>query len=426
MRLSRVLVLALLPLGMVTLPQGPAAVGAPANCQGQPATITSDGGAVTGTEGDDVISTTGVVTINALGGADRICIERGTANAGAGGDSVLSTATSCCTSLTVDLGPGDDTYNGTLGAVVINGDASGTDTITAGIGNDSVVSGAEGEPNLDVIDLGLGNDVLSARLPAGSDVDADGGGGYDHVSVFGTEVQSGDWEVHLAGPYARNGVQLASFTSFFDHALTYGAEAHVAVTGTSGPDSVRLGSGSFDVDLAGGDDHVTVDSFPGTVSGEIEAGTGHDGLALGGGTVNADLTSGTVRFGDRSVQISGFEVHRLTSTVVRVRGSEGADDIQVTACKVRVNGDDGDDDISYLPFEDFGCDQLRILLQGGPGRDVLTGSGKPERLEGGRGDDRLYGGKNRDELIGGAGRDRADGDAGNDRCVAEVEKRCER
>src|SRR5688572_23467942 len=67
-----------------------AGVAAP-DCQGRTATITSDGGTVTGTEGDDVISTTGVVDIDALGGDDLICVTVGSAvvDGGSGSDSLV-------------------------------------------------------------------------------------------------------------------------------------------------------------------------------------------------------------------------------------------------------------------------------------------------------------------------------------------------
>lgn len=60
---------------------------------------------------------------------------------------------------------------------------------------------------------------------------------------------------------------------------------------------------------------------------------------------------------------------------------------------------------------------------GGPGNDVITGSGGDDRLsgqdgsdliQGGAGDDQLYGEAGNDSLAGGIGDDRVDGGAGND------------
>jgi Ca2+-binding RTX toxin-like protein len=426
MRLMRLLVLALVPLGLVVLAHGPAAVAAPATCQGQPATITSDGGNVLGTEGDDVISTVGVVDIQALGGDDLICVERGTANAGGGNDSVQGTATSCCTQVTVNLGPGDDTYNGTFGSTSIDGDGSGNDTITTGIGDDRVISGAEGEPNLDVIDLGLGNDGLSVRLPDGSDVTASGGGGYDRISAIGAETAVGSWDLELSGTLGRDGDQLAVFSGFRGHYLAYGSPAHVAVTGTVGADIVTLVSGTFDVDLLGGDDGVSVYRYPGAVAGQIDTGDGRDTFYSYGSPVEADLGRGIVTLGTGSFQLTGVEHHTFEGRDVRVRGSRADDDIYVRGCHVLVQTLGGRDVIGYAPEEDADCDTYSVRLQGGGGRDLIRGSGRKERLEGGRGNDRLLGGKNGDTLIGGPGHDRADGGGGQDRCQAEKEKNCER
>ena len=97
----------------------PSAQAAPPTCEGRAATILSDGGDVTGTEGDDVISTTGAVDIKALGGNDVICLALGRVDAGPGNDSVLSlaTASSGTTSVTVSatLGDGDDTFTASSG-----------------------------------------------------------------------------------------------------------------------------------------------------------------------------------------------------------------------------------------------------------------------------------------------------------------------
>ena len=124
-----------------TLGQVMSAAAAPPTCQGLPATITADGGPVTGTEGDDVISTTGSVDIDALDGNDVICLVAGQVDAGPGSDSVLSLSAAPSSSplaIVTTLGDGDDTltvsagkYDASLGAgadtVVITGfDLSGS------------------------------------------------------------------------------------------------------------------------------------------------------------------------------------------------------------------------------------------------------------------------------------------------------------
>jgi len=97
----------------------PPASAAPSTCQGLPATITADGGPVTGTGGDDVISTTGSVDISALGGNDVICLSLGRVDAGPGNDSVLSLSTGSSSpsspTMTATLGDGDDTFTASAG-----------------------------------------------------------------------------------------------------------------------------------------------------------------------------------------------------------------------------------------------------------------------------------------------------------------------
>jgi Ca2+-binding RTX toxin-like protein len=102
-----------------TLVQVMSAAAAPPTCQSLPATITSDGGPVTGTPGDDVISTTGLVDISALGGNDVICLSLGRVDAGPGNDSVLSlsagSSSPSSATLTATLGDGDDTFTASAG-----------------------------------------------------------------------------------------------------------------------------------------------------------------------------------------------------------------------------------------------------------------------------------------------------------------------
>jgi Ca2+-binding RTX toxin-like protein len=87
-------------VGLVALVISTIAVAAPvpasyaaSTCQGQPATIEAASGTVMGTEGNDVIVTTGPgVAVYAQGGNDLVCVVGGSVWTGDGDDSVLSTA----------------------------------------------------------------------------------------------------------------------------------------------------------------------------------------------------------------------------------------------------------------------------------------------------------------------------------------------
>jgi len=84
-------------------------------CQGQPATIEGSTGTITGTEGNDVIVSTGVDTVvMALGGNDLVCVVGGEVHTGAGDDSVVSTGPVGSTTVAFLFG-GTDTYVGWAG-----------------------------------------------------------------------------------------------------------------------------------------------------------------------------------------------------------------------------------------------------------------------------------------------------------------------
>ncbi len=84
-------------------------------CQGLPATIEGSTGTITGTEGNDVIVSTGVDTVvKALGGNDLICVVGGEVHTGAGDDSVVSTGPVGSTT-TAFLFGGADTFVGGAG-----------------------------------------------------------------------------------------------------------------------------------------------------------------------------------------------------------------------------------------------------------------------------------------------------------------------
>jgi hypothetical protein len=110
MKLRAALTLALVVPSATVLvaPSGPAY--AASVCQGRPATIEGSTGMLTGTDGDDVIVSTGAdTTVAGLGGNDLICVVGGTVAAGLGDDAVVSNAAPGVLT-TVGLVAGHDTY----------------------------------------------------------------------------------------------------------------------------------------------------------------------------------------------------------------------------------------------------------------------------------------------------------------------------
>lgn len=66
------------------------------------------------------------------------------------------------------------------------------------------------------------------------------------------------------------------------------------------------------------------------------------------------------------------------------------------------------------PDQIGGLTPARLIAEGGPGNDELTGNVQNDRLSGGQGNDVLYGGSGNDTLIGGPGVDFLACDAGLD------------
>ena len=111
-------------------------------CQGQPATIEGAHGDITGTDGADVIVSTGPeTTVKGRGGNDLICVVGGAVQRGAGDDSIVSTALASGHTF-ARLGGGNDTYVGGAGDsdVIVDEISSFHVTMGAGFGTLSLLT----------------------------------------------------------------------------------------------------------------------------------------------------------------------------------------------------------------------------------------------------------------------------------------------
>lgn len=152
-----------------------------------------------------------------------------------------------------------------------------------------------------------------------------------------------------------------------------------------------------------------------------------------------DLTAGTEIYLER-----GDDVVRATPFDDSIEGGWGDDTIWGYGGNDTIHGDRGDDNIIVGLFADrhgidasyvdggHGQDNIQVLseeaggidtVNGGGGRDTISGSDRPDSLLGGLGkdlifgddgDDTIRGGKWNDTLIGDQGADAIDGDEGND------------
>jgi Ca2+-binding RTX toxin-like protein len=381
-----------------------------------PTIVASDRAAVTGTEGDDVIVTTGITSVDALGGDDTLCVtDSRWISAGDGNDRVRSTGTG---KRVVLLGSGSDHFEGSGARERIFADGfdgegatpgtgpDTTDTISTRGGKDRVFSGDWSQPNHDEVDLGGGEDSVVLAGGPGGTADVDGGRGSDSVdSKDGAALR-----YDLAqGTASAGGVQYAAIASF-ENVFVQAYLESVTVRGTDGPNDIWV-TGRADVDAGAGRDIITLFGDPESVVG----GPGRDHVVMTG-YGDADLDQ-PVRYDLRTGRYSRGEVRapfetetlRVYSTGARredvtVLGSPRRDVVTMGACGAVVRGRGGDDLLSSNAEQ---CERVPVTLYGGAGHDRLRGS------------------VGRDVLIGNGGRDRAYGDLGRDRCRAEVERTCE-
>jgi Ca2+-binding RTX toxin-like protein len=344
----------------------------------------------------------------------------------------------------VDLGGGNDTYDGRGGTElggVSGGD--GDDTLLGGTGSDALYGGngddrISGGVGTDTLTGGAGNDHFRYEAGSGADVITDfvAGGTDDNIEVVGyssyqSAVQQGaDTLVTFAAgsTLLLKNVQASALTSadfvFSASAiatvtwptpnpalspptvptpvaqtnLVLGTDAGETLDGVSGPDLI-VGYGGADriVGHAGAD--------------RLLGGDGADTFVYGSGDgadviLDFDATQGdTLRlegFSNYTTALSGGDL------VVSVAGGG------TVTLRGAVGGESG---VVLVPTSGFTVNEggvnadtltggaARDLLRGGEGNDTLNGGAANDRLEGGRGADVLQGGTGDDDLVGGAGAD---------------------
>jgi Ca2+-binding RTX toxin-like protein len=172
MKLRTALTVALVATSAITLagPTGPTYAAA-AVCQGQPATIEGAHGDITGTEGNDVIVSTGAETVvKARGGNDLICVVGGGVQTGDGDDSVVSAAPEG-TSTFVRLAGGSDTYVGGAGNSDVAIDEISSFHVTMGGGRGDITLLPTSTPGTGTVDFGTSTGFLFARGQKSARVD---------------------------------------------------------------------------------------------------------------------------------------------------------------------------------------------------------------------------------------------------------------
>ena len=113
---------------------------------------------------------------------------------------------------------------------------------------------------------------------------------------------------------------------------------------------------------------------------------------------------------------SASEVMRVGTSGVNLNADDDVDaTVGAQVVAIALDGAGGNDQLLALgDAVTGGPSTLPFLAAGGPGRDILIGSGQGDELAGMGGRDRLVGNAGRDGLIGGGGRDLLAGGPGGD------------
>lgn len=399
-------------------------------CQGRAATILGADPAtpITGTEGPDVIVSTGARAIDARGGDDLICVVDTFVrdlDAGEGDDVVDVSAGHGAKAV---LGAGADTYVGGPGEDEVwtgtrdrkgsPGQDTDEDVVDTGPGqdSDSVHSGEVGVPNGDQVRVGVMADVSWAGTPTSTSVLSS-----LRYSSLSLDLSARD-RVRIDNraevmTYDGEPTALSGFISFTVHAPV--GPRSLAFRGNDrGYEYLTLDlhrPREHRVDMGDGRNELTVSVGRPLAEGTTyRAGSGRDriGVELPRGDVTMDLAAGTLRTRlgrtATSARVDGFAVASATAQRATLRGTRLKDTLYVAACRGRVEGRAGADSIGALQRDPrLHCARHSFTAVGGPGNDDLWGS------------------VGADLLLGGRGRDSAAGRGGRDVCEAEVRSSCE-
>jgi serralysin len=263
--------------------------------------------------------------------------------------------------IAIDLGAGDDIYDGSAGAVI--------GRVVLGAGNDKAYGGAGSE----VFVGGTGNDFVDGG--AGSDtVDYSGAtsGILVDLSQTGQQIIGGGYDSDTL-------VNIENIIGGANTDWIKGSSADNMLEGGGGNDTFEGGAGSDTLD--GGDGEDTANYY-GTAAVKVD-------LRLD------SVSQNTLGFGWDTVK--GIENVNGSSNWDTIDGSNGVNRLWGGSGNDSLNGHDGND-----------------TLEGSDGNDTLDGGADNDSLNGGIGNDSLIGGIGIDKLIGDAGNDTLWGGDGND------------
>lgn len=328
---------------------------------------------------------------------------------------------------------GDDALSGDLGDDVLNG-GLGNDRADGGDGAD-VINGGDGD---DLGTGGAGNDVLNGdaghdRLFGDDGFDQiSGGDGADdlHGGSNADTIEGGagsDWLFGDGGPdVLRGGTGDDGLSGDADNDRLEGDEGADSLLGGGGNDVLNGGVGTDLLLGQDGDDQLHGnDILVDTLSGGGGANTlnNPDGNDVIDETVSVvarfNPTNGQLTVlleADRSYVLSGL----LGPLDLKVDGADAPDVAGVNAADVRrvlIQGSTGNDSVDLMNVAPESFPSLvadGVIIKGGAGDDVLTGSEFSDSILGGAGNDVIHGLQSPDTLRGGIGNDTIHGGRGED------------
>jgi uncharacterized delta-60 repeat protein len=363
--------------------------------------------ALSGGDGNDFISTTGLRTVPAsvVGGlgADKIAGgEAGDTLEGSGGNDSIDGSGGA------DLligGNGNDALRGLGGDDTLAG-GGGDDELRGGAGNDTYEStpGNDTVVDLDIEGVTLAGGVLKFYDADNSDDQVSFiplGNGKLQIYVNG---QTNTVDLNLVQRIEVNPTGGDDFVRVYQGlnipALLYGGEG--GETSRGGNDTLIGGAANDSLFGLDGDDVIFGNGGNDYINGFFGSDIMHGNA--GRDTVDYSVYDGRLFISLDDVQDDGFigENDLVFSDIEKVIGGSGPDRIGGSSADNILYGGAGDD-----------------TLGGGGGNDALYGAEGSDKLDGGDGDDYLEAGAGHDLLFGGAGADQLFALAGNDTLLSD-------
>ncbi len=273
---------------------------------------------------------------------------------GKGGDRIVNTGTIKTTANTtgavvLDLGSGEDLYDGRLGTIVgliklgddndIAYGGSGSETFSGGKGS-NVIDGGAGD---DLFILGDGYNTING----GSGIDT-----VDYSSTTWISTASSGFTINLTSGSAYGNLHTDTLANI-EHII--GSDRADTITGNFLANSIKGGDGDDILDGGSGDD-------------TLDGGSGNNTVRFTGST------AATVELTNLQAQTTGYGLDKLIN-IRNLEGGSGGDKFTGDEHSNRLDGNSGND-----------------ILKGLAGNDTLQGDAGNDTLEGGAGDDTLEGG----------------------------------